>query len=150
MKQHLRFWGIPGIAAIVVSELFCVAGVAYRKAIILTHWREKIAGFVFILCSPFGWTPSALQCLVMLSSGHWTPGLGKAGAIGSDRRKSLAGLLWAWSLWWWNWQGSRDTFPALVCVLGFREVPCPRGVGLCQGPQNFPPYICSSGTRAAH
>lgn len=31
-----------------------MAGVAYRKAVILTCLREKIADFVFILSSPLG------------------------------------------------------------------------------------------------
>lgn len=37
---------------------------AYRKAIILTCWQEKIADFVFILCCPFGWNPSALHSIL--------------------------------------------------------------------------------------
>lgn len=65
MRQHLRFWAIPGIATIVRSELLCVAGVAYRKAIILTFWHEKMADFVFVLCCPFGWNPSAMRFLVL-------------------------------------------------------------------------------------
>ena len=90
MKQHLRFWSIPGIAAIVRSELFCVAGVAYRKAVILTCWQEKKKQILY-LCHVFGWNPPALHSILWCLHQNSFLGHGKAGGTGSNRHSHCQG-----------------------------------------------------------